>query len=62
MVIFHQVKMPFGTIYVTTASESDSRPSVIFHVFSALLTCLLSGHLPGGVYDNPYAQFQEETM
>ena len=51
--------------HLTTASESDSTTQeilqIIFHAFSALLTRLLSDHLPGGVHDNPCAQLQEET-
>ena len=46
-------------------SESDSITQeilqIIFHAFSALLTRLLSDHLPGGVHDNPCAQLQSET-
>ena len=46
-------------------SESDSTTQeilqIIFHAFSALLTRLLSDHLPGGVHDNPCAQLQSET-
>ena len=51
--------------HLTTASESASTTQeilqIIFHAFSALLTRLLSDHLPGGVHDNPCAQLQEET-
>ena len=34
---------------------------IIFHAFSALLTRLLSDHLPRGAHDNPCAQLQQET-
>ena len=51
--------------HLSTASESDSTTleilQIIFHAFSALLTRLLSDHLPGGVHDNPCTQLQGET-
>ena len=47
------------------SSENDATTQeiiqLIFHAFSALLTRLVSDHLPGGVYDNPSAQLEVET-